>query len=114
MPRSGLRPHTWLIGPDPIDHKLYTDCQRARAQARFRGEEWTITEQEYIALWRKDNHYLRKGRTTTSICLTMSDPDLGWHMNNVELVSRQDHFRRCNQSKTGLPRTRRRKEKQNA
>lgn len=115
MPRSGLRPHTWLIGTDPIDHRLYTDCQRARAQAHFRGEEWTITEQEYIAIWRKDDAYLKKGRTTMSICMTMSDPDLGWHTDNVELITRQEHFRQCNQSKNRTPYSRKkRKEKARA
>ena len=114
MPRSGLRPHTWLIGPDPIDHKLYTDCQRARAQARFRREEWTITEQEYIEMWRKDDRYLKKGRTRESLCLTMQNSSLGWHVDNVEFITRIEHFRQCNQSKNGMPRTRRRKEKTNA
>ena len=113
MPRSGLRPHTWLIGTDPVDHKLYTACQRARAQAYFRGEEWTITEQEYIAIWRKNDAYLNKGRTPTSICMTMCDPDLGWHTDNVELISRREHFKQCNQGKYRMMK-KKRKEKQNA
>ena len=113
MPRSGLRPHTWRSGSDPIDHKLYTACQRARAQAHFRGEEWTITEQEFIELWRTDDRYLRKGRTLASVCMTMCDPELGWHVGNVEFITREEHFKHCNQGKYRLM-SRRRKEKANA
>jgi hypothetical protein len=114
MPRTGLRPHVWRSGSDPINHRLYTDCQRARAQARFRGEEWTITEEEYVALWRKDDRYLKKGRTRESLCMTMQDSDLGWHLDNVEFITRIQHFQQCNHSKTGVPRNGRRKEKARA
>lgn len=94
MRKNSLRPHCWLSGPDPIDHKLYTDCQRARAQAWYRGEEWSITEQEYIELWRTDDRYLRKGKTSGSICMTKRDHDLDWTIDNVEFVERSEHFRR--------------------
>ena len=93
MPMRGIRPHTWISGPDPIDHRLYTDCQRARAQAWYRGENWFITEQEYIDLWRTDDRYLRKGKTLNSLCMTKRDHDLDWTVDNVEFIERGEHFR---------------------
>lgn len=95
MPRQGSRPHTWLAGPDPIDHRLYVDCQRARAQAWYRGEEWFISEQEYIQLWREHDRYKQKGRTRDSLCLVKIDKALPWTVDNVEFLSRLEHFRSC-------------------
>jgi hypothetical protein len=76
-----------------VDHRLYTDCQRARAQAKYRGESWTITEEQYIAIWRKDDQYLKKGRGPNDLCLTMCDPELGWHLDNVEIIDRLVHYK---------------------
>jgi hypothetical protein len=99
--KYGIQPKIWKSGPDPIDHKLYTDCQRARAQAWYRGEEWTITEQEYIELWRRDDRYLKKGRGTEDLCLVRLDYEDGWHIYNVDIISRLDHYRVCHEHKIG-------------
>jgi len=93
MPRSGTLPKSWKSGPDPIDHVLYTDCQRARAQARYRGEEWTITEQQFIDIWRTDDLYLNKGRSPQHLCMTRIDPSQGWHVDNVHIISRHTHYK---------------------
>ena len=85
---------TWKSGPDPVLHRLYYDCQRARAQAWFRDEEWTITEQEYTELWLKDDQYLQKSRSADGLCMTRIDLEKGWHMDNVEIVSRRESMRR--------------------
>ena len=99
--KKGIYPHTWLSGPDPIDHKLYTDCLRARAQANFRGEEWLLTEQEYIAIWRKDDNYKLKGRGTGSLCLIRIDLEKAWSVDNVEIKERIRHFRRAGKETRG-------------
>lgn len=97
MPMKGIRPHIWKSGSDPVDHKLYVACQRSRAQAHFRGEVWTITEQEYIDLWRYHDLYLNKGRSPDQLCLSRCDPDGDWTLDNVEVITRLEHFRRCQQ-----------------
>lgn len=117
--KHGIYPHVWTSGPDLVDHKLYTDCQRARAQAWYRGEEWTITETEYIELWRKDEQYKKKGRSNQSLCLVRKDYDEGWHLWNVEIRSREEHYRICSKEKigkfaTGEKRRRRSEELKNA
>lgn len=99
MRKSGQYPRTWKSGPDPIDHKLYTDCQRARAQAWYRGEQWFITEEEYIRLWRTDDRYLRKGQTADSICMTKIDHDKPWTVDNVQFMERREHFRQTHYHK---------------
>lgn len=92
-PKGTKRTYMWKSGPDPIDHKLYVQCQRARAQANFRGEVWTITEQEYIDLWRENDRYLNKGRRPEDLCLTRRDPEGDWSMDNVIIVTRAYHYR---------------------
>jgi hypothetical protein len=99
MSRKGLRPHVWIIGSDVVDHKLYIDCQRAKAQAKYRNEVWEITEQEYIKLWRQDDLYKKKGRSIDHVCLTRIDFDLEWTVDNVEIISRHDHYKRSYQHK---------------
>jgi hypothetical protein len=99
--KNGIYPQIWLSGPDPIDHKLYNDCQRARAQAWYRGEEWTITEAEYIAIWRENDYYKNKGRASDQYCLVRKDYEKGWFLDNVEIRIRLDHYKICNQQKIG-------------
>lgn len=95
MPKKGRHPQLWISGPDPVDHMLYEQCQKARAQAWYRGEQWLITEQEYIALWRKDNRYLNRGRHCENLCMTRLDTDLPWQIDNVKIITRLEHYKNC-------------------
>jgi hypothetical protein len=97
--KKGIAPHTWLSGPDDVDHELYCQCQRGRAQARYRGEEWQITEAQYILLWRTDDRYLHKGRHNEDLCMTRIDPEKPWHIDNVKIITRLEHYKTCNQFK---------------
>lgn len=92
----------WLSGPDLIDHKLYNDCMKARAQAWFRGEQWFLTEQEYIALWRANDNYKHKGRTKDSLCMVRIDLEQPWSVENVEIISRLEHFKSAGNLKKGM------------
>ena len=94
--KGQLTPEDWLSGPDPADHRLFNDCQRARAQAWYRGQDWFITEQQYIEIWRKDDRYLRKGRANDQLCMTRIDPDLPWTIDNIEIKTRLEHYKNTN------------------
>lgn len=100
MPQSGPRPHCRKY-PDDIDTKLFMDCMRARAQAKYFDQEWTIGEQEYIAMWRTNDRYLNKGRGNDQYCLVRRDYDLGWHLDNVQIVTRLEHYQICSREKIG-------------
>lgn len=91
--RKGPAPHLWKSGPDPIDNKLYTECQKRRAQAKFRGQIWLITEEEYIALWRRDDLYLRKGRGNSDLCMTLIDASKPWRLDNIKIIDRLTHYK---------------------
>lgn len=86
-------PQNWMSGMDERDHRLYYDCLRAKAQAKFRGQEWQILPLEYIALWRIDNRYERKGRSGECLTMTRIDKTLPWHCDNVQFITRAEHMR---------------------
>jgi len=100
MPRTGPRPNTRRY-PDPVDHKLFMDCMRARAQAWYMQQEWFITEDEYIALWRENDKYKHKGRHNNQFCLVRKDYEKAWTLDNVEVITRLEHYQICSREKIG-------------
>lgn len=105
MPRNGPRPHARRY-PDPVDHKLFVDCMRARAQAWYREETWELSEDEYISLWRQNNYYQHKGRHNDEYCLVRKDYKLPWRLDNVHVVTRLEHYQICSKEKIGKHRIR--------
>ena len=106
--RKAPRPHLRRY-PDPVDNKLFMDCMRARAQAWYMGQEWTIQEDDYIHLWRTNNQYLNKGRGNTQFCLVRKDYEQGWHLDNVQIITRLEHYQICSREKIGKFAERKRK-----
>lgn len=84
------RPHVWCTGPDPIRHEMYHPWQMAKAQAKFRGEEFTLTFDEYYDLWIKDWHL--RGRKSDDMCMTRFDESQGWTKKNTIIINRKQHF----------------------
>ena len=61
-------------------------------QARYRGEECEITEQEFFDLWAP--YWLRRGRGSSDITMTRIDPESAWRRDNVEFITRKEHLKR--------------------
>jgi hypothetical protein len=74
---------------------------RARAQAWYFEQEWTISEDDYISLWRTNDRYLNKGRGNEQYCLVRKDYKQGWHLDNVQIVTRLEHYQICSREKIG-------------
>ena len=87
---KGIRPHTWKTGPDPLRHDMYHPWQLAKAQAKFRGEEFTLTFEQYYEVWKDDWH--NRGRKPEDLCMTRIDWEGAWEWGNVEIIRRKDHF----------------------
>lgn len=96
MPRSGPRPHVWKVQGE-VAHAQYCCWLKMKAQADFRGEPWELSFEDYQRAWQ--GHWHLKGRGILAYCLTREDPDLGWHLDNVVCIPRQEHFRRSGQAK---------------
>jgi hypothetical protein len=76
-----------------LERDMYYALLKHRAQAKFRGESHSLTREEWSALWQGQWH--RRGRLTDSLCAVQRDPELGWHVNNVEVVPRIEYLRRA-------------------
>lgn len=111
MPRGtrgkgvGPRPHTWVTGPDPIRHEMYTAWLRSVAQAHYRGEQYEITFKQFERIWA--DHWHRRGRKKTDLMLMRKNYDRPWTTRNVILVDRVEFHRRQGIHKRELNRRRR-------
>jgi hypothetical protein len=65
---------------------------RSRAQARFWHQEWSITWEDYLDLFKTAPG--EWGRGMTQLNLTREDTSEGWHIWNVRLRTRSEVVRR--------------------
>lgn len=98
MPNKGPRPHTrhprphlWLTGPDPIRHAKYRVWLQQRNQAQFRGEGWHIPFDAWCDIW--GDRWDLRGRERGSLCMTRRDWAEPWTLDNVIIVTREQHAR---------------------
>ena len=92
MRKQGIYPELWKSGRCPIRHRLWLECQRNRAQCKYRGQQFEITEEQFIELWMKDDRYKRRGKGATDLCMTRKDKQLPWRVDNVYFPTRREHF----------------------
>ena len=95
----GPKPHRWICGPDPELHKMYDPHLKAKAQAMYRGEDWTLTFTEFAELWRGQWQF--RGRDGGDLCMTRTDTEKGWHRDNCEIVTRKEANARSGARKKG-------------
>lgn len=87
----GPRPQVWVTGPDPVEHKKYRAFIQQKNQAQFREEGWTITFDEWKALWGDLWH--QRGRARGDYCMTRIDRDQPWTTDNTHVITREEHAR---------------------
>ena len=90
--RGKTRPHCWLVGPDEYKHSMYWPWQKMKAQAKFRGEEYSLEFEDFYNLWKDD--WDNRGRKAHNMCLTRIKPNGPWDTKNTILVTRQEHLER--------------------
>lgn len=90
--RRGPAPHLWKSGPDPERHERYRAWQQQRNQARWRGEIWHLTFEEFLEIWQ--DRWSQRGRLAGDLCLTRRQRHLPWQRDNVELMIRRECFAR--------------------
>lgn len=67
----------------------------ARCQAKHRGEEWDLTEQEYVQAW--EPHWDNRGRQSHNMTLTRCDWDGAWSADNIEIIPRREFWYRVHE-----------------
>jgi hypothetical protein len=88
--KRGPYPHKWKSGPDPIKHAQFIAWHRQRSQAIYRGEEYTLTYEEFMTLWA--DKWQQRGRKIDDYCLSRRNPALPWDINNTILITRREHL----------------------
>ena len=68
---------------------------RSRCQARFRGEPWSLTLDQYESIWPREI-FTQKGRGPGTLVMGRRDPSEGWHLANVMVMERM-----ANQARVG-------------
>jgi len=90
--QPGPRPWAWRVGPDPEVRRHRRRFCMARSQARFWGQEWTILWDDYLDLFKTAPG--KWSRDANALNLVRVDTREGWHIWNVQLMTRIDAMRR--------------------
>jgi len=96
---TGLRPHVWKSGPDPLAHDSYCAWLQCRNQANYRKEGWCLTFDEWQAHWAGMWH--RRGRSSQELCITRLDCSRPWSTENVIIITRRQNAQRKAGLRTG-------------
>ena len=90
-PGKRANPNNWKTGPDPITHDKYYAYLKHKAQAKYRGEAYDLTWEDWTEFWEGDR-WFQRGRKGEDLCLRQIDQSLGWSRDNCEVVTRREHF----------------------
>jgi hypothetical protein len=89
----GPRPGSWISGPDPEEHKRYKIWIQQKNQAQYREEGWTISFEAWKQLWAESGQWFNRGRVKGTWCMTRRDWSTPWTVDNVIIVTREEHAR---------------------
>lgn len=94
----GPRPHMWVTGPDPVEHKRYRTWIQQKNQAQWREEGWTISYEDWKRLWDESGQWDNRGRARSCYCMTRRDITEPWSVDNVMIITREEHARSQSQA----------------
>lgn len=93
---KGPRPHIRKY-PNERDNKMYYAFLKMRAQAKFRGELFSLTFEDFQDLW--GDKFEQRGKQSHCLVLTKIDRRFTWSRDNVHLITRQEQLIRDGESK---------------
>ena len=102
-----LAPEKWISGPDPHRHEMFTAWHKHRAQARFRGETYELTFEDFIQVWGSYTEFKCRGRTPDSLVLTRKIDSGAWSVTNCEIITRYEQLCRSAHLQVGRKKKRR-------
>jgi len=89
----GVRPNVWKSGPDPTRHQQFRVWGQQKNQAHWREEGWSIGFDEWCDIWDRSGQWLNRGRERGCYCMSRLDWSLPWAVNNVAIITREEHAR---------------------
>ena len=90
--KKGPRPNTWITGPDKAVRRHYYRFLKAKNQARFWKQEWTLTWEDYLDLYKTMHGRWSRAKNHKNLCRI--DTQEGWHLWNVQLMTRLTAMKR--------------------
>lgn len=85
----GPRPQVWRTGPDPVRHEQWRVWGQQKNQAQWREEGWSISFEDWLALWGDLWH--SRGRERGCYCMSRRDWSLPWTLENAQVITREQH-----------------------
>ena len=98
--RKGPRPKDWVTGPDKEVHKHYYRFLRAKAQAKFWSQAWPLKWDDYLDMFK--TMIGKWGRKMQDINIARIDTTQGWHIWNVQLMTRTEAMSRLTRGKNRI------------
>ena len=78
---------------DPLTHARNLAFVRSRAQAKFRGEDWDLTFDEFCHFWSTRQLWAKRGRRIDALILTRRDNEKAWNRNNCCIITRYNQLK---------------------
>jgi hypothetical protein len=66
----------------------------AKAQAKFRKEEWAFTDVTWYGMWEKSGVKEHFGRQSHQYCMVRKDPIEAWGPHNCVIIPRRMHLKK--------------------
>ena len=82
-------PVKWALGKEW--NKKYS---MAKAQAKYRKEEWAFTDITWFELWTKSGVIEHQGRQPHQYCMVRKDPIEAWSPKNCLIIPRRMHLKK--------------------
>ena len=89
--KSTKRWSTAKFAGDEDRRDKYYAFLKHRSQARYRGESYELTWEDWEHLW-DDSSWQLRGQRIGDLCLTRIDFAGEWAIHNVIVCTRKDHF----------------------
>ena len=80
--------------PNNLNVPMSTRWSRHRAQAKYRGEAYELTLDEYRMLWATQgitDRHQHTGRRSDSVSMVRINPQLPWRVNNITFMTRGEY-----------------------
>lgn len=97
-------PEKWISGPDPQRHQMFEAWHKHRSQARYRGEPYELTFEDFEQLWGGFHNFACRGKKPQDLCMTRKDFRLPWMLTNCEIITRYEQLCREALARVGKPR----------
>jgi hypothetical protein len=71
-----------------FDNDRRLSYARSKCQAAFRGEQWSLSWEDYCIFWNTKKRWCQRGRSSNSLVLTRVNPESAWDIDNCCIITR--------------------------